>query len=163
MPADSERTTNPVVDAAHVVDADPDVTAFRDDVAAFHRRLRSKRADHKLTPTQLQALGHLDREGPMTARDLARFEQVTPQSIARTLAILESDDMVLRVPDPADARASVVSLTGHGRRTLAEDRARRSQWLAELLARDCTDAERRLLFEAGRIMRRLADDPGRPA
>ncbi|NLU82320.1 MarR family transcriptional regulator [Rhodococcus sp. HNM0569] len=135
-----------------------DVVAFRDDVSAFFRRLRSERGDHKLTPSQLQALGHLEREGSMSARELAGFEQVTPQSIARTLAILEEGDMVARVPDPSDARASLVSITEYGHEMLEADRALRSAWLAELLETECTPHERDILFLAGRIMR----DLGRP-
>lgn len=133
----------------------PEVLALRDDITTFFRRLRKERADHKLTPSQLQALAHLEREGPMTARVLADFEQVTPQSIARTLALLEDGAMVTRGPDPADARASLVSLTESGRRMLIEDRERRSLWLAEVLENECTEHERELVFLAGRILRDL--------
>lgn len=132
------------------------VHRFRDDLGMFWRRLRTKRADHKLTPSQLQALGHLRRDGAMTAARLAASEQVTQQSIARTLASLQKESMITLGADPSDARASLVSITDHGLWMLAEDSARRSQWLAELLERECTEHERELLFLAGRILGRLA-------
>ncbi|TQF74231.1 MarR family transcriptional regulator [Rhodococcus spelaei] len=128
---------------------------LREDIATFFRRLRAQRAEHMLTPSQLQALGHLERGGPMTASTLAALEQVTPQSISRTVALLEDAGTITRQANPADARASLISLTDHGRRMLSTDRERRTRWLADALEADCTEAEREVLFIAGRILRRL--------
>lgn len=138
---------------------DDRVDRLREDVVLFNRRIRTKRAGHLLTPSQLQALAHLDREGPMSARSLAAFEQVAPQSIARTVSMLEESGMVSRTVDPLDARASIISVTALGLQTLADDRSRRSEWLSAALAAECTDAERELLFIAGRLLRRLAETP----
>jgi DNA-binding MarR family transcriptional regulator len=135
--------------------SDDPVIQLREDIAGFFRRLRSQRAEHMLTPSQLQALGHLERGGPMTAAALAALEQVTPQSISRTVALLEDAGTITRQADPADARASLISLTDHGRHMLQVDHQRRTRWLADALDAECTDAERELLFIAGRILRRL--------
>ncbi|WP_213576068.1 MarR family transcriptional regulator [Rhodococcus sp. USK13] len=140
---------------------DERVDQLREDIVLFTRRIRTKRAGHLLTPTQLQALAHLDREGPMSAKTLADLEQVTPQSIARTVTMLEDAGMVSRTVDPQDARASLIAITESGHRMLAADRAQRSEWLSAALADTCTDAERDLLFIAGRLLRRLADVPDR--
>jgi len=138
---------------------DRKVDQLREDVVLFNRRIRTQRAGHLLTPSQLQALAHLDREGPMSARALADLEQVAPQSIARTVSILEESGMVTRTVDPQDARASIVAITALGLQTLVDDRSRRSEWLTAALAAECTDAERDLLFIAGRLLRRLAGTP----
>ena len=135
---------------------------LREDVVMFTRRIRTQRSGHLLTPSQLQALAHLDREGPMSARALADLEQVAPQSIARTVSILEDSGMVSRTVDPQDARASIVAITGQGLQTLTADRSRRSEWLSAALATECTEAERDLLFIAGRLLRRLAATPESP-
>lgn len=95
----------------------------------------------------------------MSARALADLEQVAPQSIARTVSILEESGMVTRTVDPQDARASIVAITALGLQTLVDDRSRRSEWLTAALAAECTDAERDLLFIAGRLLRRLAGTP----
>ena len=50
---------------------DQKVDQLREDVVLFNRRIRTQRSGHLLTPSQLQALAHLDREGPMSARALA--------------------------------------------------------------------------------------------
>ncbi|WP_072690930.1 MarR family winged helix-turn-helix transcriptional regulator [Rhodococcus marinonascens] len=138
---------------------DEKVNQLREDVVLFLRRIRAQRAGHQLTPSQLQALSHLDREGPMSARALAGLEQVAPQSIARTLSILEDAAMVSRTADPHDARASIIAITALGSQTLVGDRSRRSEWLSAAIASECTDAERDLLFIAGRLLRRLAEIP----
>ncbi|RVW00934.1 MarR family winged helix-turn-helix transcriptional regulator [Rhodococcus spongiicola] len=138
---------------------DEKVNRLREDVVLFSRRIRSQRARHQLTPTQLHALAHLHQEGPMSARALAGLEQVAPQSIARTVSLLEDAGMVSRTADPQDARASIVAITALGSQTLEVDRARRSEWLSAALDAECTDAERELLFIAGKLLRRLAHIP----
>jgi len=135
-----------------------DIDVLWDDLGAFVRRLRTKRNDHKLTPSQIQTLGHLDRQGPLTAKELAKFERVTPQSIAKTVAALEEQGMVTRSSDPSDGRAVLVTMTELGISTLHEDRKKRTEWLAEVIDTECTEAERDLLLIAGRILRRLGQD-----
>ena len=51
---------------------------MRVSVMRLSRRLRSERADHGLTLTQVATLATLDRHGPLTPRELADHEQVQP-------------------------------------------------------------------------------------
>lgn len=141
---------------------DERIDRLRENVVAFNRRIRTNNAGHLMTPTQMQALSHLDRSGPLSARALADLEQIAPQTIARTVCTLESKGMVTRSVDPKDARSQLISITDSGIETLAEDRARRSEWLAVALEERCTDAERELLFIAGGLLARLADVPCPP-
>jgi MarR family transcriptional regulator, transcriptional regulator for hemolysin len=46
-----------------------------------------------------------------TQRDLARFARMEQPSMAQMLVRMERDDWIRRVPDPADGRSSLVSLT----------------------------------------------------
>jgi DNA-binding MarR family transcriptional regulator len=135
------------------------VDQLREDIVRFNRKIRTQNSGrHLLTPTQMQALGHLDRLGPMTARALADAEMVAPQTIARTVTFLEQQGMVARTTDPTDARAALISVTGFGHRTLQADRGKRSEWLAAALEEHCTPIEQELMFLAGTLLRRLADD-----
>ncbi|NLE82012.1 MAG: MarR family transcriptional regulator [Rhodococcus sp.] len=136
---------------------------LREDFVVFNRKMRTKSSGHLLTPTQLQALSHLDRVGPMTARTLADREQVTPQTIARTVAFLEEQGMVSRTTDPNDARAALITVTSAGRRTLNMDRDKRNRWLAQALEKTCTPVERELLFLAGELFRRIAEEADAPS
>lgn len=143
---------------------DERVERLRENVVAFNRKIRSKSSGHLMTPTQTQALAHLDRLGPMSARALADLEQVAPQTIARTVTSLEEKGMITRSVDPKDARSQLISITDEGVDTLTADRAKRSEWLARAIEERCTEAEREMLFIAGGLLARLAEvpEPARP-
>lgn len=46
-----------------------------------------------------------------TQRDLARFAKIEQPSMAQMLVRMERDGLIRRIPDPADGRSSLVSLT----------------------------------------------------
>ncbi|MEU6646290.1 MarR family transcriptional regulator [Saccharomonospora sp. NPDC046836] len=141
---------------------DARVDQLRRDLGLFARNIRSHRRSRGLTASQLQVLGHLDIDGAMTARDLSDRERVAPQSVAKTIKALEATGMVSRRPDPDDARAVLIEITDDGRSTLVSDRAARNEWLESALAHHCTEAERELLYIAGRILRELSDRAAAP-
>lgn len=118
------------------------------------RRLRS---EHSFPISHGAVLGRLDRAGPLTASALAAAERVRPQSMAQTLAELESDRLVHRYPDPEDGRQSLVEMTAHGREVLSEDRRRREGWLAQALASELTPEEQRTLLRAVPLLQRLTE------
>ncbi|MFF3626255.1 MarR family winged helix-turn-helix transcriptional regulator [Streptomyces sp. NPDC002164] len=120
------------------------------------RRLRTTSSESLLTPTQRSVLARLDREGPATTAALARAEYVRPQSMRLTVGTLESRGLVGRAPDPADGRKSVVSITRTGLEVLTAVRAVKNDWLAEALAAELDDEERRTVAEAAELLDRLA-------
>lgn len=132
------------------------IDQLREDIVLFNRVIRSKGGGHLLTPTQLQALAHVDRVGAISARALADLERVTPQTVARTVAFLEDNGLVSRQIDPDDGRAQLISITQAGRDKLDVDRSKRREWLAAAIESDCTDIEQEVLFLAGALLRRLS-------
>ncbi|MFJ9037135.1 MarR family winged helix-turn-helix transcriptional regulator [Streptomyces sp. NPDC102406] len=124
-------------------------------VGRLSRRLRSASPDSLLTPTQRTVLARLDTEGPATTAALARSEYVRPQSMRLTIGALEEQGFVARSPDPDDGRQSVMSITDHGRATLASVRAAKHGWLTEALAAELDADERRTLAEATLLLERL--------
>jgi DNA-binding MarR family transcriptional regulator len=92
------------------------------------RRLRAEQQSFSIS--QGAVLGRLDREGPSSVSDLAAAERVRPQSMAQTVADLESAGMVDRRPDPDDRRRALVSLTEAGIEALLASRREREGWLA---------------------------------
>jgi DNA-binding MarR family transcriptional regulator len=119
--------------------------------------VRRLRAQHRFPLAQGTVLGRLDRHGAMGVSDLAAAERVRPQSMAQTVADLESAGMVTRRPDPHDGRRALVELTEHGVATLQADRRERDGWLARAIADDLDTAERATLRESVELLRRLAD------
>jgi DNA-binding MarR family transcriptional regulator len=109
-----------------------------------------------LTPSQSSVLNRLHRDGPAIQADLAAVEQVRQQSMAATLAALVELGYVERAPDPADRRRTLITLSALGERTARGVAEHRDEWLADSLAGEFTDAERRTLAEALPLLQRLA-------
>ena len=63
-------------------------------VGLLRRRLRQVPVAGELTFPETAALGRLDRGGPAAAADLARQEQISPQSMGATLGELEARGLV---------------------------------------------------------------------
>jgi DNA-binding MarR family transcriptional regulator len=124
--------------------------------AVLGQLVRRLRAEHRFPLSHGAVLGRLDREGAQSVSDLAHAERVRPQSMAQTVADLESDGLVERRPDLDDRRRALVELTGKGHEALAADRRHREGWLADAIASELTPAEQAVLGEAAPILRRLA-------
>jgi DNA-binding MarR family transcriptional regulator len=88
----------------------------------------------------LLTLRRLDDEGPLRVTDLAAAELVAQPTMTGIVRRLEQDGLVVRTPDPLDARASRIALTDAGRDELATVRAARAAVLQERLDRLDDDA-----------------------
>jgi DNA-binding MarR family transcriptional regulator len=130
--------------------------ALRMSLGLLLRRLRQIPATGELTLPESSALVRLDRGGSATAAELARQEQISPQSMGATLAALEARGLLARAPDPADGRRVIISITPSGRRVLNNRRNARVEQLASALAADFTAAERQQLLAAAPLLERLA-------
>jgi DNA-binding MarR family transcriptional regulator len=109
--------------------------------------------DTSLNRADVYALRWLEQHGESRAADLACAFGLSPSVISRQLASLEERDLVQRRPDPADARAGLITLTGSGRRALDAMTQQYVGRLADLLA-DWQPQERRA---AAALVDRLAD------
>jgi len=78
--------------------------ALRTSVGMLMRRIRQSKDGDELTLPESTALARLDRGGPATAAELARQEQISPQSMGATLAALQERGLIERRPDPRDRR-----------------------------------------------------------
>jgi DNA-binding MarR family transcriptional regulator len=123
-------------------------------LGALNRRLR---AENRIPLSHAAVLGRLDRCGPRSVSDLAVAERVRPQSMAQTVADLESDGFVTRRPDPDDRRRALVDLTEQGLATLQADRAARDGWLVRTIAGTLSPADQDTLGSAVELLRRLAE------
>jgi DNA-binding MarR family transcriptional regulator len=135
----------------------------RDVAAALHvsmglllRRLRQVRVAGGLTVPETSALARLERNGPATSSELARVEQISPQSMGATLSALEARGLVARDPDARDGRRVVLSATEAGRQLLRDKRDARTEQLARALAAGFTREELDQLMTAAPLLERLA-------
>ena|SRR5690349_6730856 len=121
----------------------------------LRRRLRQNPVSDVLTFPQIAALSRLDRGGPATGADLARQEQISPQSMGATIGELEARGFITRQPDPTDGRRILLSISASGRREVNRRRDARVEQLTTGLA-DFTDAELTQLAAAVPLIERLA-------
>jgi DNA-binding MarR family transcriptional regulator len=138
--------------------------ADREDVARalfvsmglLRRRLRASGSPGELTFPEVAALARLERYGSATSAELARLEQISPQSMGATLAGLEERRLVRRSADPADGRRVVMSVTESGRRIVNRRRDVRVEQIAAALT-GFTETELHEILTAAPLIQRLAD------
>jgi len=131
--------------------------ALRVGLSLLLRRLKQLQVVGELTLPQTSALILLDRGGPATSAELAKLEQISPQSMGTTLAALETEGLIERSPDPADGRRVVLSVSEAGREVLRTRRNARTEALARALSEGFSDAELEQLMAVGPLFERLAD------
>ena len=124
-------------------------------VSRLRRRLVDVADTHELTPSQLSVLSRLGKDGPASASDLAAAEQIRPQSVAATLAILEGRALIIRRPDPGDGRRQLVSLSPAGTALFDDRRRHREEWLSRALEERLTESERQTVIDAAALLERL--------
>lgn len=98
-----------------------------------HYFSRISRALNRIGDARLRALGFATAQLPVLTAlkdgarlpqiELARWAKVEQPTMAQLLARMERDGLILREPDPADRRSSLVSLTDHARANLPAGRA----------------------------------------
>jgi DNA-binding MarR family transcriptional regulator len=103
-------------------------------VGRLHRRIRIDGRE-SIPPLQLSALATLEQHGPLRLSELARREAVTAPTMSRVLAALDEQGLVIRSPDPADARGVQIVLSAHGSARLDDVRSHRTALVARRLAR----------------------------
>jgi DNA-binding MarR family transcriptional regulator len=121
------------------------------------RRLRQIPTGDELTLSESAALARLDRGGPATAAELARAEQISPQSMGATLGALEARGLIDRAPDPEDGRRMILSVTESGLDVLRHRRNRRTEQLERALSAGFTKTELEQLAAAAPLLERLAN------
>lgn len=133
-----------------------DVSDFAQALGQFVRRVRAASAAQQLSWTESAVMARLSRDGPATTADLARAENMRPQSMGTTIAGLEQRGLVERTPHPTDGRQVNIALTAKGTAVRKSTRDAKRTWLAQAIA-ELDEQDRQTLFAAAQIMQRLAN------
>ncbi len=101
-------------------------------VMRLARRLRQE-AGGDITLSQLSALSSVDRLGPLSLKELAEAERITPPSMTRISTCLEDRGLVQRRVAATDRRGARLAVTEEGRLLVEKTRRRRDAYLASRL------------------------------
>lgn len=125
-------------------------------VGRLNRRIRIDGRE-SVPPLQLSAMVTVEEHGPLRLSELARREAVSVPTMSRVLTALDEQGLVVRTPDPQDARGVLVTLSREGEGRLAEVRSHRTALVARRLARLDT-AQRACLAAALPALEALLED-----
>jgi DNA-binding MarR family transcriptional regulator len=141
--------------------ATPDTRAvavqLRGLLGQFRRRLKEQGDPGDFSLAQTGALRHLIDAPALTGTELAQAEGMKPQSMGAILASLEERGTVVAAPDPSDGRKTLWSLSDDARRTIAETRALKEDWLTRVITAKLDDSEQRELARGVELLARLLE------
>ena len=126
-------------------------------ISQLRRTLREQTHLGDYTWSQTAVVIRLERDGPATVSALARADGVRPQSMGATGATLEAAGLVKGLPDPADGRQTILSLTDTCRELIKAKRAAKEDWLFRAIQTKLSPAEQEELATALELLNRLAD------
>lgn len=109
-------------------------------------RFLSDRAE--LSASAAFVLNRVCREGPIRLTTLAAREGVSQPSMTQLIQRLERVDLVTRLADPDDGRATLVGITPRGQALLDDRKRVRRERLTQLLATLTPDEECELWLAA---------------
>ena len=127
-------------------------------VERLRRNVRDRRTLDDIPRRHESVLSWLDRKGPLTTADLARWEQIRPQSMGTTVMEMVEGGLVVKASHPTDGRRELVSLTDQGRRALRAIAELRDRDLADLLTQRLTDDERAVVATSLALLERITGE-----
>jgi DNA-binding MarR family transcriptional regulator len=122
-----------------------------------YRRLRQSSPDDALTLPESSTLSRLERGGPASSSELARYDRISPQSMGVTVAALEDRGLIERDRDPEDGRRIVLSITEAGRQLIHDKRGARTGQIAAALGDGFSGGELTQLMTVVPLLERLAE------
>jgi DNA-binding MarR family transcriptional regulator len=108
-------------------------------------------------PVGMRVLSILDESGALGVTQLAAIDQCSQPTMSGTVNGLVERGWATKDSDPADARATLVSLTGSGLAVLAEARAANGQFVADQLGAAGIGVDS--LRTAVEVLRAVLDNP----
>ena len=137
------------------LDAIEEATGLRVAIVRIQRQLRA-RSGSDITPSQSSALARIEQDGPLRLGALAEQEGTTAATMSRVIDSLADRDLIERVPDPLDGRASLVQLSPEGGALVHELRAGYTEALRNALS-ELSPAERKVIRDTIPVMARLSE------
>ena len=125
-------------------------------------RLIVRRFEERLRPfgfgmAYVQVAIALKLHGPLQQKELVEIARVEQPTMAGLLARMERDRLIVRRPDPADARARLIALSPRAKSVLASVKREMGAVIDDAMA-GISESDRKILVEAlQRVVHNLGD------
>lgn len=95
----------------------------------------SKKQTHGLpfSATEMNIIGHLDRNIELLPSALAELEHISAQAISQCLNNLAKANFINRITDQNDKRKTLITLSDYGKTKLSEIKSLRDGWLKKAI------------------------------
>lgn len=137
--------------------ADSELEELGSELTLYAARLIRWLRKERVQPVGMRVLSILDELGPTGVTALAAVDQCSQPTMSGTVTGLVDRGWVTKEPEPADARATVVSLTAEGVAVLRAARRSNGSLVAERLR--LTDLTPTDVADAVAVLRSLLDPP----
>lgn len=131
-------------------------------VFRMHRRLRNESASSSpFTFSEETVLAQLLVQPRQTGAELARFQQITPQSMNVIVKSLLARGYLSSGKNLLDKRRKELYLTEQGTRMITSIQAEREEWLVGRVAEALSEEETQMLVKALPVLRTMVDRASR--
>ncbi|WP_346923297.1 MarR family winged helix-turn-helix transcriptional regulator [Rothia sp. (in: high G+C Gram-positive bacteria)] len=128
----------------------------------MHRRLRNESASSSpFTFSEETVLAQLLAQPRQTGAELARFQQITPQSMNVIVKSLLARGYLSSGKNLLDKRRKELYLTEQGTRMITSIQAEREEWLVGRVAEALSEEETQMLVKALPVLRTMVDRASR--
>ncbi|WP_075259000.1 MarR family winged helix-turn-helix transcriptional regulator [Herbaspirillum camelliae] len=131
--------------------------ALRDFYVRSHRTLDKLMAAEGASLARNKMLGHIERNSPVRAADLATAFGFAPRTITEAVDALERDGLVQRSSDSSDRRVKYIALTAAGREVLRASEPVKKTFIGGLFAALNAEEIATLTTVLGKLNHRLAE------
>lgn len=141
--------------AAGAIDTWDIAVRLRSVLGRLFRLFRDKAGIAQRPLSHTFVLTRLERDGPSTVTELARWEGLRPQSMSVIVGELEAAGLVCRTANLTDGRRATLSITDAGKDAVRVSREELQGWLVFAVEKKLTPAEREHLAVAIELFERL--------
>lgn len=131
--------------------------ALRDFYVRSHRTLDKLMAGEGASLARNKMLGHIERNSPVRAADLATAFGFAPRTITEAIDALERDGLVQRSGDSSDRRVKYIALTAAGKEVLCASEPVKKTFISGLFAALDEEEIATLTTVLGKLNHRLAE------
>ncbi|EIJ45508.1 transcription regulator protein [Herbaspirillum sp. GW103] len=131
--------------------------ALRDFYIRSHRTLDKLMAGEGASLARNKMLGHIERNSPVRAADLATAFGFAPRTITEAIDALERDGLVRRSGDASDRRVKYIALTASGKEVLRASEPVKKTFIDGLFAALSEKEIASLTTVLGKLNHRLAE------